>query len=119
MRQRLFSILLLLAATGCYYDNEEELYNCVVNASNTKYSTAINNIIISYGCAGCHTQSAAPGGVVLSNYNGVKAAAESGRLYGAISHAAGYVPMPQGGGKMNACDLKKVKAWIDAGAQNN
>lgn len=109
----------LTAATGCYYQNEEELYNCSIDAANIRYSTTINTIFNSYGCIGCHGTLAPAGNIVLNTYAGVKSVATNGKLFGAISHAAGYEPMPQGSGKMNACDIRRVKAWIDAGAPNN
>ena len=112
-------LLALISATGCYYDHEDTLYNCSVDASNTKYSSTVANLLTAYGCNGCHGAVAPAGNINLSTHAGVKAVADNGRLYGAVSHATGYDPMPQGGEKMNACDMKKLKAWIDAGAPNN
>jgi hypothetical protein len=120
MKMKLVLVCLLtLSMAGCYYDNEEELYNCSVDPAAIKYSTTIVNMLTSYGCAGCHGNIAPSAGINLTSYAGVKGVADNGKLYGSINHAAGFVPMPQGGGKMNACDIKKVKAWIDAGALNN
>ncbi|HVF81372.1 MAG TPA: hypothetical protein VM884_05540 [Flavisolibacter sp.] len=113
------SFLLGLVLAGCYYDSEEELYNCQLDAAGIKYSTTLAPVFNSYGCVSCHNGSGPSGGVVLENYAGVKAAVTGGRLFGAINHNAGFSPMPQGGGKMNACDIAKVKSWIDAGAPNN
>ena len=115
------AILLILGVTtiGCYYDNEEELYNCSVDAANIRYSTTINTILTSYGCAGCHGNVAPSAGINLTTHAGIKTVATNGKLFGAIDHAPGFSPMPQGAAKMNACDIKKVKAWIDAGAPNN
>lgn len=112
-------MLLASAATGCYYDNEMTLYNCTVDAANTKYSTTVTSLLVSYGCLGCHGTAAPSGNISLSSYSGVKTVAGDGRLYGAVSHAPGYDPMPRGGSKMSECDIKKLKAWIDAGAPNN
>jgi hypothetical protein len=120
MKQLLFFFLLLaVATTGCYYDNEEDLYNCSLDAASTKYSTSISNILNAYGCTGCHVAPVPSGNIDLSNYAGLKVVANDGRLYGAITHAPGFEPMPQGAAKMNGCDIKKIKAWIDAGAPNN
>ena len=105
--------------TSCYYDNEEELYNCTVDAASVKYSTTVTSIINSYGCIGCHSGPSPSGSLNFSTYAGVKGVADNGRLYGAINHDPGFVPMPQGGGKMSGCDIKRIKAWIDAGAPNN
>lgn len=119
--KRALTIFLFLSVTaaGCYYDNEMQLYNCSVDAANTKYSTTVTNLLTAYGCLGCHSATAPSGNVTLSTYAGIKTVADNGHLYGSVSHAAGYDPMPQGGDKMNACDLKRLKAWIDAGAPNN
>jgi len=108
-----------ITATGCYYDTDEELYNCAVDSATVKYSKTMKTILTSYGCIGCHSAPAPSGSINLTVYASIKTVADNGRLYGAINHAPGYVPMPQGGGKINACDIKKVKAWIDAGAPNN
>lgn len=66
----------------------------------------------------CHAGTGPSGGISLDTYASVKTVANNGRLYGSISHASGYVAMPQSG-TMSSCDIKKIKAWIDAGAPNN
>lgn len=115
----LFICTSLLA--GCYYDVEEELYpptgNCDTNG--VTYTTTIVSLLQSNGCTGCHSGGAPSGNISLNTYAGVQAVAQNGRLYGAIIHSAGYTPMPQGGNKMSACNINKIKAWIDAGAPNN
>ena len=115
----LFAFFVSVMAASCYYDTEEELYNCAADAASVKYATTVSNILTSYGCTGCHSGSAPSGGYNFTTYAGVKASVDAGRLYGSINHSPGFSPMPQGGGKMSACDVKKVKAWIDAGAPNN
>lgn len=116
------SFITAVLITGCYYDVEEELYppttNCNTPAT-VSFSQHVNPLFQSYGCLGCHGGGSPSGNVNLSSYNGVKAKVTDGRLFGAINHAAGFSPMPQGGNKMNACDIATVKAWIDAGALNN
>lgn len=116
--KNLLVIISFVLLTGCYYDVEEELYgNC--NTSNVTYSTTIKGIIIGYSCLSCHTGPSPSGGFSLEGYNNVKAKVDDGRLFGAITHASGFAPMPQGYSKMTQCDINKVKAWIDAGAPNN
>lgn len=116
-------ILIFIASvlTGCYYDKEDELYgtNGACNTDNVTFSITVSGLLNSYGCLGCHTGPAPEGNVNLQGYANVKAMADNGRLYGAISHAPGYKPMPQGANKMNQCDITRIKAWIDAGAPNN
>lgn len=114
-------LLLAFLATGCYYDKEEELYpgngNCTT--TDVSYSVTVSNLLSSYGCIGCHSGTAPSGSINLQGYNNVKARVNDGKLMGSINHAPGFSAMPQGGNKMNSCDIAKIKAWIDAGAPNN
>ncbi len=121
MKRKIF-ILLVLGAfiiSGCYYDKEDLLYGNNCDTSNTTYSSTITGILNNYGCLGCHVGVNPSGGINLENYTNVKAVVDNGKIYGAITHSPGFVPMPDGAAKMNDCDIKKVKAWIDAGAPNN
>lgn len=120
MKTKMILLLAMIAVlAGCYYDSEQELYNCSVDPVTVKYSTTVTIILNSYGCTGCHSGGSPSGGINLTSFASVRTVADNGRLMGAITHSSGFVPMPQGGGKMNACDISKVKAWIDAGAPNN
>jgi len=120
-------LLTTLTATvvlsSCYYDVEEELYppnnnNCN-NPTTISYAQHVVPLLQSNGCLGCHSGGAPSGGINLSNHTAVKVRATDGKLYGAINHSPGFKPMPQGGNKMNACDIAKIKSWIDSGAPNN
>ncbi|MGZ5286471.1 MAG: hypothetical protein ACXWV0_03775 [Flavisolibacter sp.] len=111
-----FIIIFLLA--GCYYDVEEELYGSCQTGTVT-FSTTINNILVSNSCLGCHSGPTSSGNINLDGYQNVKAKVDDGSLFGSISHANGFVPMPQGASKLTNCDISKVKAWIDAGAPDN
>ena len=122
MKSNAFLMAILAIAFGsCASDAEEELYppNGSCNTANVTYAGTVNNLLGSYGCLGCHSNPSPQGNINLQGHTNVKAVASSGRLYGAISHAPGFHPMPQGASKMNACDINKIKAWIDAGAPNN
>lgn len=91
--------------------------NCVT--TNMTYSNGISAIINANGCLGCH--GAAPTAPFsLQTYDQVKAKASETRsnnsvLYGAVAHLSGFTPMPQGGTKLSACEISKIKAWIDGG----
>jgi uncharacterized membrane protein len=94
---------------------EQDTSNCsAVNVSYTNEVASILNI----NCMGCHSGNTVNGGVNLSDYPGVAAAANSGKLYNAVVQNGKAVPMPPSG-KLAACDLKKIKAWIDEGVKNN
>jgi len=91
--------------------------NCTT--TNVTYTNAVSSIISSNGCLGCHGSTPkAP--FSLQRFDLVKAKASQSRngnsvLYGAVAHLSGFVPMPQSGGQISACDQSKIKAWIDAG----
>ncbi len=114
--------LLITLIVGCTYNKEDELYpntgaNCDTN--NIRFSATINPILQKYSCSFCHGSVTSSGNISLATYSNVKTQVNNGRLFGAINHEPGFSKMPQGGNKMNQCDINKVKAWIDAGAPNN
>ena len=89
--------------------------NAGCNPVNVSFANDVTPIFSSYGCIGCHTG----GSVVLSTYAGTKIVADNGKLVGAINHSAGFQAMPQGGSKMDSCDIKKIETWITEGTPNN
>jgi hypothetical protein len=93
---------------------------CGINCDtlNIKFSTTINPILQNK-CVGCHSGSNPPQGINLSAYSGVLPVALNGKLYGAVSHTAGFVAMPQSGPKIPDCEILQIKKWIDAGSPNN
>lgn len=126
---RLQSIFLILFGTmallsSCYYDNEEELYPApegqvlACDTTDVSYSGFVQPLLGEH-CTGCHAGTTPSGNVSLDNHESVKRWADDGTLYGAMAHLDGYSQMPKGGNRLPQCDLDKVKAWIDAGAQNN
>jgi hypothetical protein len=124
IRNGFFSILFIICLTTCYYDNEENLYpqlgqNC--DLTNVTYTLTVKPILQSY-CLSCHSTAAASasgGGIRLENYTDLKTYVTNGKLYGSVSHAAGYSAMPKGGGTLDNCSLIKLKKWIDDGSLNN
>lgn len=119
----LIPIATLFVLNSCYYDVESQLYpvgSTSCDTTTVTYSITIRNILQTNSCLGCHSGSAASGGnIILDNYNSVKIYAQNGKLYGSISHASGYIAMPQGGNKLSSCTLLQVKKWVDLGMLNN
>lgn len=119
---RCLFLVVLLAASGCYYDNEQDLYpfsssaNCDTSA--VTYAATVLPIVQSK-CYSCHNAGSASGNVILEGYSNLKTYAANGKLIGTITHASGYSPMPQGGNKLSDCDINKVQAWVNAGMLNN
>ncbi|GAB2813943.1 c-type cytochrome domain-containing protein [Ferruginibacter profundus] len=82
------------------------------------YSGATAPIVNTY-CKGCHNPSSLGGGIDLSTYAGIKTIAANGKLMGSITHASGFIAMPQGGSKLSDCRIQQIQKWIAAGALNN
>jgi hypothetical protein len=114
-------VLLIVLFQSCYYDNEEELYPGVeeCDTTNITYSGTVVPLLDSYNCISCHGSSFPQGNVVLDNYDELKVVVDNGRFWGAINHDDGYSSMPQNLPKMDDCDLRKIRVWIDDGAIDN
>lgn len=122
----LLGIAISLVIVSCYYDSEEYLYgrpgseNCGDTTIFT-YTGGVQPILEKY-CYSCHNNASAQslgGGIKLQDYADVKIRATNGSLYGAITHSSGYSPMPQGRSKIDDCNIRIIKKWIDAGVTNN
>jgi hypothetical protein len=121
MKKILAILFVSTAFSSCYYDKEEDLFpaNGACDTGGVTYLSTVLPLLQSNACLSCHSGGAPSGNISLDGYTNVKTVALNGKLYGTISHAAGYSPMPQGGNKMNACNINRIKAWIDAGVPNN
>jgi mono/diheme cytochrome c family protein len=117
-------ILVVLTVSSCYYDKKELLYgntdnaNCADAAGTVSYSKQVVPMLQQH-CYSCHGGSSALGGVVMGTYANDKALAENGKLYGTISHAPGFSPMPKGAPQINSCQMAVIKKWIESGMANN
>lgn len=117
----LFALLAASLFYSCYYDKADILYpgaGAGCDTSVVSYNQKVTPLL-SQQCYGCHGTVAPGGGIVLGNYNADRAAAATGRLYGAINHANGFSPMPKGVAILSPCQITKIKKWIDAGSPNN
>lgn len=84
------------------------------DTSNVSFVAYIQPLIANK-CLGCHGTINPGAGILLTNYNEIKACAQSGKLYGSIAWLPGYKTMPQTSAQLSACQVSKVKSWIDAG----
>jgi len=105
------AIAFTIAISGCYYDNEEDLYlgSSSCDTTNVTYSGSIAPVFSAY-CNSCHSGNNPEGGIRTDSYSAVTT--NITRIRGAVNHQSGYVPMPQGGGKLSPCDLTKIDIWI-------
>jgi hypothetical protein len=107
--------------SGCYYDNEEELYGnttVVCDTAGIKYA-AIATILTNNNCMGCHSEAAADvsgGGYHLEGYDNLKAvASNNNNLYRSVAQDGTVSPMPKGGAKIADCDISKIDRWVKNG----
>ncbi|MDB5247083.1 MAG: hypothetical protein JWQ40_1477 [Segetibacter sp.] len=108
--------------TGCYYDKEVVAPpgSATCDTTQMSYTGDIVNIFNNNGCFGCHTGPSGNGGVNLNNHSGAGTVANDGRLLQAITWTGPQrTHMPQGGPKLTACEIGKIRAWVKEGAKNN
>lgn len=104
-----------IAMSGCYYDNEEELYPTGTDTTSVVTYQLTIQPMIAGNCAisGCHvTNGQSPD---LSTYQGVfdnRSQVKARAVNGTPS------PMPAAG-LMSADNRNKLAKWIDSGAPNN
>lgn len=112
-------IFFISALGGCSKASEDMLITAQqCDTSGMKYSADILPIITT-NCYPCHANGIVNGNVSLGGYANLKAQANNGNLVGVITHASGYPPMPDNGGKLSDCEINKIKAWIAAGAKQD
>lgn len=110
---------------SCRNDNMQSITPAIIKADTVPdvvtLSIHVNKIFNVYQCTSsrCHGSNPGAGEINLIDYNKLKVIATSGQLYGAISHAPSYSPMPKTGGKLTNVELETIKKWIDNGAPNN
>jgi mono/diheme cytochrome c family protein len=89
------------------------------DTTNFLYSTTIAPLLIN-NCVTCHAPgNPNSGGIDLSTFANAQAFALNGRLYGSITHAAGYSAMPKGMAQLSTCNITQFRKWIAAGAKND
>ena len=115
----LVSILALtVAISGCYYDNEEDLYlgSSTCDTTNVTYSAFVSPVFAGY-CNSCHSGSSPSGNIKTDSYTSV--VSNIARIRGAINHQSGFLAMPQNGGSLSGCNLTKIDIWIKKGMLDN
>lgn len=123
--KKYISILLIFTAmagfSSCYYDKGDYLYAGANTCDTTAVVSYSKNVapLLQQQCYSCHSGGSPSGNIAMGTYATDKAIAANGKLYGSISYAAGFSPMPSGAPKMSTCQLAIIKKWIDAGSPNN
>ncbi len=112
IKKTLIIATLIMTASGCYYDNLEELYpiqDC--NTTNLTYDNGIKTLIDkSCATAGCHV--AGTGRVMLTTYPEVKVIVDDGRLEDRVLIKKNMPP----GIPLSECEMNQLQSWLNAGA---
>ena len=110
-----------IGVSGCYWDNEEDLFPEVGVCDTIGMSFASDVVpILSNNCYSCHSNSNAPdftSGLSLEDYEDVSA--YSNRIVGSINHKEGFLPMPKDQEQLDSCQIKTIEAWVNQGSLNN
>ncbi|GAB3639264.1 hypothetical protein GCM10027422_48550 [Hymenobacter arcticus] len=124
----------LALATGCSYTNGyTEPVTCTTVPATVSYKLDVSPIFKD-DCYRCHdaahymlpAPNGASGAMNMESFSSVSSWTSSrtginnvSYMVGCIRHDAGFIAMPYDGGKLDACEIAIIKAWVDAGAQNN
>lgn len=112
---------ILILSQGCYYDNAEELYEFedqlnAINCDDLRVSFTDEVFpIIQGNCniTGCHV--AGGNGILLENYNNVKAKVDNGSMMELVVNNQSMPPAQP----LTGCQISQIESWINAGAPNN
>jgi mono/diheme cytochrome c family protein len=121
----IFIIVAILSLSACYYDKKDQIYpQAALTTCDTTNSTyaAVVAPILSTNCSNCHGTVVAAqfgAGIVLDNYTSLKPYVTNNFLMNSILQNGTVPPMPLNMPKMDACNIKKIAAWINRGALNN
>lgn len=119
MKKLLFPALIfgIFFVTGCYYDNEEELYpQTTCDTTNVTFSGTVQPIIDQY-CISCHSGAGPSGGLQLENYSQISSNANN--ILTRISLPADDPALMPPGQKLDECTVLKIQKWIEEGTPNN
>jgi hypothetical protein len=114
----------VFSMASCYNDKAELLYpaqpTSTCDTAAVSYSLTVSPIAVA-NCAksGCHNTRTKQNGYDMSTYDGMAAAASDPKFIGDVENTPGYVPMPNDGTQLTACEKQQLVAWANQGKKNN
>lgn len=130
MIRKIFSALLcmmvyLVFLESCAYHKADVEYPTPPGGCDTinmRYSVEIK-AILDANCKTCHDGTDVSGYDLYDHATIAGLALDGNFTYGtllsAVMHEGGAPEMPQGGPKLDECDINKIAAWVHAGAPDN
>jgi hypothetical protein len=106
-------LILFLSFWGCTFNNEEEYFGKTECDTVDIIYSDLTFIFIDV-CANCHTSPNPPHGILMDNYNNVKASFNTKLVLPAIKHTGDF-HMPKSMDKLPDCDISKIEAWYNSG----
>lgn len=120
MNRNIIFFLIGIAAYGCYWENEETLYEEeLCDTISVSFSEDILPILTN-NCFSCHSNINAPDyafGIALEDHQDVSASANL--IIGAINHREGFPQMPKNLEKLDTCKIDTFEAWENQGRLDN
>lgn len=110
-------LMLCLAVSGCFYDNEVDLYPDTLGCDSLDVSfSEIIFPMIQANCntVGCHV-SGGTGNGIFENYDQIKVKVDNGSMENRVVVLRDMPP----GNSLTDCQISQVQSWLDAGAPNN
>jgi hypothetical protein len=117
-------MVMVLLFGACKNDNLEDIHPDIYvtpkepcDSLNLNFTLHIQPLLISKCGAtdiNCHA-SGNTQDINLDNYTDVKDLAVNDDLMGSILHEPGYTPMPDNGGRLDACSTGKIRNWVNSG----
>jgi hypothetical protein len=112
---------LLFGLSGCVWENKEDLFSGSEPCDTNMVSFSDDIVpVLANNCYSCHSNLNAPSfGSGLSLEDHADVARSADRIIGAVNHADGFLPMPQGMDKLDPCPIDLLEAWVEAGTPDN
>ena len=116
-----FALLIIvgLTQTACYYDNEKDLYgDGLCDTTAVRYSIDVKPIVDA-NCVSCHAPGGQQEGSPLLTYDDVVKYTGVMGSSALVDRTNGTSSLMPPSGKMSACNIAIIAAWVSQGSLNN
>jgi len=115
----LFLVIFSLFHIGCYYDNIETKYNqAECDLTNISWTSDVKPLIDQF-CVACHRGSSPAAGLLLEDYQDVKASVLQGEFSIRINKPLSDPSKMPPNAIIDSCSIEKMNIWIANGALDN